>query len=90
MRKNIIKSIGVIVFSFIMIFNVQYIFRVDENVEKLGFRIGQNEALAADYNYKLEIHPYGCICEPYDGLFCVVSAQCLCRWGGCWCCIKVE
>ena len=83
MKKNIIKLIGVIIFSFIMIFNVQFIIRIDDNIEKIDFRIGQNEALAAEYNYEMKYYAWGCRCEPNTGLFCNVSGQCLCSWVNC-------
>ncbi|MBA7590730.1 hypothetical protein ES708_32863 [subsurface metagenome] len=85
MKKNILKIIGTLTFLTLMFFNVQFIFSVDNNGEKVDLRLVQSEALATN-NYTLENFDWGCECIQCTGCNCDVSAQCMCSWGNCECC----
>jgi hypothetical protein len=85
MKKNIIKVIGTLAFLTLIFFNVQFIFSVDKNSEKVGLRFVQSEALAVE-GWVMVDYLNGCRCEPSPSQNCDVSAQCLCRWGNCECC----
>jgi hypothetical protein len=85
MKKYILKVIGTLTLLTLLFLNVQFIYSVDNNGEKVHLRLVQSEALA-ESGWVLVLYSKGCRCEPWDYEECDVSAQCLCSWGNCECC----